>query len=219
MTLSKQFQNSAYESVLWVSSLSPPCLAIECSPLVPIVHSTLFWIIIKFDVTIMTSTLLLTSFSHLSLGTFWRWHDWFGKGWMESFCGLLSPLDLIAHPPAKHLHTHIARILTEQNQHFKKTWIISMVMVMKKIQHIAWKWWWWLTAGQSIFGCLSRSFVLPRPTKQERERAGVLFCWKQKFCESKHGQQKWKIVNSESEKLWPMKQEGEGAWKFYSFHF
>ena len=155
--------------------LSPPCLAIECSPLVPIVHSTLFWIIIKFDVTILTSILLLTSFSHLSLGTVWRWHDWFGKGWMESFCGLLSPLDLIAHPPAKHLHTHIARILTEQNQHFKKTWIISMVMVMKKIQHIAWKWWWWLTAGQSIFGCLSRSFVLPSPTKQERERAGSFF--------------------------------------------
>ena len=69
MTLSKQFQNSAYESVLWVSSesifLSPPCLAIECSPLVPIVHSTLFWIIIKFDLMILTTILLLTSFSHL----------------------------------------------------------------------------------------------------------------------------------------------------------
>ena len=51
---------------------------------------------------------------------------------MEGFCGLLSPLDLIAHPPAKHLHTHIARVLTEQNKHFKNTWIISMVMVMNK---------------------------------------------------------------------------------------
>ena len=73
MALSKKFQNSAYKSVLRVSSesifLSPPCLAIECSPLVPIVHSTLYWIIIKFDVTILISFLLLTSFSHLSLGT------------------------------------------------------------------------------------------------------------------------------------------------------
>ena len=83
------------------------------------------------------------------------WHLWLWKVEWKLFCWV-SPFNLIAHPASEHLDTHVTRVLAREKE--------SLRMISSSCQR-----WVSFTSGHLIIGCLSRSFVLPSPTKQERE--------------------------------------------------
>ena len=86
-----------------------------------------------------------------------RWHHWLWKVEWKLFCWV-SPFNLIAHPASEHLDTHVTRVLARKKENLRMMRKISSSCQGRLF-----------TSGHLIIGCLSRSFVLPSPTKQERE--------------------------------------------------